>query len=328
MNDISEHSAIEAAAAEWLARRDAGGRWTADDEARLVAWISESAAHRVAWLRLEAAWERTGRAPALASGATGSVTERAPAAPARFAPSRAIGWALAASLVLALGVAWVSPVNRWGGSRFQTTVGNLESVTLADGSRVTLNTHTRGHAVMTGTERRFWLEDGEAYFEVEHDPSRPFIVMAGQDTVTVLGTRFSVRHEGGRTSVTVVEGKVRFDPAEEAGQAHAPIIMTRNESALASAGSVLVVGKTEEQVGNALSWRQGRLAFKDMTLADVAAEFNRYNHVQLEVRGEAANLRLSGSFSSNNYEGFARLADEAYGLSTRREGDRVILEAR
>jgi transmembrane sensor len=321
MTDISMHSSIEAAAAAWLARRDSGERWTDEDEAALRMWIAESAAHRVAWLRLESAWQRTERMPALARASD------APRRPARFQRPATVGWALAASLVLAVGIAWISPFNPWGAKRYQTEVGNLETVTLADGSRVTLNTDTRGRAIMNGSERRFWLEQGEAFFEVEHDASRPFVVVAGRDTVTVLGTRFSVRHENDQTSVTVAEGRVRLDPANGGVRVVTPITLTRNEAAVANAGSVLVTDKTDEQVKDALSWRQGRLAFKNMTLAEVAAEFNRYNRVRIEVRGDAAAVRVSGSFESNNFEGFTRLADEGLGLSTLREGDRIVIEA-
>ena len=113
-------------------------------------------------------------------------------------------------------------------------MGGREAVTLADGSRVTLNTRTRGRALVNEQERRFWLEEGEAYFEVAHDPARPFVVMAGKDRVTVLGTRFSVRYEDGRTEVTVLEGRVRLDRARPAPRPRRRVVMTRNESAVSA----------------------------------------------------------------------------------------------
>ena len=339
MMDLRNHQAIEAEAAAWLARRDAAERWTADDEAALQSWIAESAAHRVAWLRLGAAWQRTERMPALASIAADPVTATqaaTPTAPAELASTeppghryrrRAIvGWALAASLALGIGVAWLAQVYPPGSERFATEVGGREAVTLADGSRVTLNTHTRGRAVVNSTERRFWLDEGEAYFEIEHDPSRPFVVMAGRDKVTVLGTKFSVRHEDGRTEVTVVEGRVRLDRADSGRGPSDPVVMTRNEAAVAQSGSVLVIARSDQQVRDELSWREGQLAFDQLTLGEVAAEFNRYNQVQLVVEGEAAGLKLSGNFDAHNVEGFARLAHEGFGLQVRRDGDRIVLE--
>lgn len=259
-------------------------------------------------------------APALA-------TTSAPAA--RGARRRTVaGWALAAGLALGIGVAMFIQVQSNRGNEFATAVGSQEAVTLADGSHVTLNTHTRGRAVVNARERRFWLEEGEAYFEVAHDPSRPFVVVAGRDRVTVLGTKFSVRHEDGRTEVTVLEGRVRLDRGPTGSAPSVPVVMTRNESAVSTAGNVLVIAKDEQSVRDELSWREGRLVFDQLTLAEVAERFNRYNARQLVVEGDAAERRFSGSFDANNVDGFARLLRESFGLEVQVDGDRIVVSSR
>lgn len=334
--DMKEHRAIEAQAAEWLARRDAVERWTEADERALQSWIAESSAHRVAWLRLGAAWQRTDRMPALS--ALPAVERASDVAPAPDDGARdathgtsigswtRAGLATAAALLIAVGAWWGVHSLTHEGQQFATVVGGREAVALADGSRVTLNTRTRGRAVVNERRRHFWLEEGEAYFEVAHDPSRPFVITAGDDTITVLGTRFSVRHVDGRTEVTVVEGRVRLDLARPRGAAPpAPVVLTGNEAALAEGGSVLVIDRTEEQVASRLSWRKGQISFDQQTLTGIAQEFNRYNHVQLVVKGEAANMRLSGNFDAENVEAFARLAQEGLGLRVVREGDYIVL---
>ena len=350
MTDTINTEAIESQAAVWVARRDAAERWTPELEQELQAWIAASPAHHIAWLRLNAAWHRMDRladAPAIRAAQSGaSVTETpavdapvaspaavpvAAAAPAisvvaRGARRRVVaGWALAAGIALGIGVATVMQLQARRGEQFATQVGGREAVTLADGSHVTLNTHTRGRAVVNERERRFWLEEGEAYFEIAHDPSRPFVVLAGRDRVTVLGTKFSVRHEEGRTEVTVLEGRVRLDRAATGSGPSAPVVMTRNESAVSAAGNVLVIAKDEQAVRDELSWREGRLVFDQMTLAEVAERFNRYNGTQLVIEGAAAERRFSGSFDSNNVDGFARLLHESFGLEVSRDGDRIVV---
>lgn len=337
MMGIHEHRAIEAEAAAWLARRDAAEQWNDADEQALQAWTVQSPAHRVAWLRLDAAWQRTARLPAVAAtsacvpdaAAMGNIASgagRVARLRVRYRRRAIVGWALAASLALGIGVAWILRLYPLGVERYATEVGGREAVMLADGSRVTLNTRTRGRALVNEHERRFWLDEGEAYFEVEHDPSRPFVILAGQDRVTVLGTKFSVRHEDGRTEVTVVEGRVRLDRAAIGGTPVTPVVMERNkEAAITQAGSVLVLDRSAEQVQDDLSWRQGQLAFERLTLAEVAAEFNRYNRTQLVVEGTAADLRVSGNFDAQNVEGFARLAHEGFGLRVAKDGDSIIL---
>ena len=367
MMNILNTEAIESQAAVWVARRDAAERWTPELEQELQAWVAQSPAHHIAWLRLSAAWRRMDRlsdAPAIraaeaqahpregtagtsaAESAVDPATANRAAAPAittaaapalattaapasRGARRRTVaGWALAAGLALGIGVATFIQVQSSRGNEFATAVGSQEAVTLADGSHVMLNTHTRGRAVVNASERRFWLEEGEAYFEVAHDPSRPFVVVAGRDRVTVLGTKFSVRHEDGRTEVTVLEGRVRLDRGPTGAAPSVPVVMTRNESAVSTAGNVLVIAKDEQSVRDELSWREGRLVFDQLTLAEVAERFNRYNARQLVVEGDAAERRFSGSFDANNVDGFARLLRESFGLDVQTDGDRIVVSSR
>ena len=339
MNDTLNHEAIEAAAAAWVARSDAGERWTPEQERALRAWLEESTAHRVAWVRMQATLDRAKAVgpliaqrrarPDAAPDATVAVpAAAAPVTAARTAGSRRrviAGWALAAGIALGVGLTLLTQFQAHRGDQYATEVGARESVTLSDGSQVTLNTHTRGRAVVNAEERRFWLDEGEAYFEVAHDPLRPFVVLAGRDRVTVLGTKFSVRHEDGRTEVTVVEGRVKFERATPGSGPAVPVVMTRNESAVATAGNVLVLDRTEQQVRDELGWREGRLSFDGATLGEVAAEFNRYNQRQLVVEGDAASIRLGGTFDAHNLEGFARLVHDSFGLQVASEGEQIVV---
>jgi transmembrane sensor len=332
------HDAIEAAAAQWLARHDSG-RWTSDDERALQAWLDDNTAHRVAWLRLRAAWQRAEPMQALtqeAQAPQGSPpTDDAPALPPTRLPQlpprprTAWRWAAAAALLMSAGSLWFGLRAPAGEERYSTPVGGLEAITLADGSRVTLNTRTRARALINEQERKVWLDEGEAFFEVQPDPARPFVVAAGGDRITVLGTKFNVRREGGRTQVVVLEGRVRLDRADAAGSEAkaAPTVITHNDAAVAQSGGVLVMAKTAEQVQQDLSWRQGRLAFDHMTLGEIAAEFNRYNRRQIVVEGDAAELRLGGSFDAHNVEGFARLMHEGFGLKVDIGGERIRLSS-
>ncbi len=326
------HESIEAAAAAWLAQQDSG-RWIDDDERALQQWLNEDTAHRVAWLRLRTAWQRAEQMQLLPAAIHEEPASK-PAVPARahaWFPRRA-RWAtaVAAAVVMsALALVWIGERPPPGEERYSTPVGGLEAITLSDGSRLTLNTHTRARALINEQERRVWLDEGEAFFEVQHDPARPFVVAAGTDRITALGTKFSVRYEGGRTQVTVLEGRVRLDRsvAAKPDGPTAPTVVANNDAAVSQSGSVLVMSKTPEQVQQNLSWRQGRLAFDQLTLGEIAAEFNRYNRKQMVVEGAAAELRLGGSFDAHNVDGFARLVHEGFGLKLDAEGDRIRLSS-
>lgn len=334
---MSDAARIEAEALAWRMRRDAPD-WCAADEAALEAWISQGTAYRVAWLRIDHGWQRTARLAALSSPAPGHrAVLPAPAAapvladllgrrrqPLRPAPvrrrTRPYGAVAAAlCLLLSTGVLTQSAPSPQRGLHV-TAVGARAMVPLADGSRLELNTDTRLRAQVHDQQRVAWLDRGEAYFDVAADPERPFVVYAGGRRIVVLGTRFAVRRWGGRVDVVVEEGRVRVE-TPGAGTA----IVSGGAIAVAEAGRTQIT-EAPQRVERRLAWRQGLLVFERATLAEVAAEFNRYNSRKLQIRdAETAEMRISGHFEATNLDAFARLLRRAYGLRIDEHGDRLAI---
>lgn len=297
---------IEARAAQWLAQRD-GDTWSAAQQRELDAWIGAATAHRIAYLRLSSVWQRADR-----------LAEVAAPAPAR----EHWRWRVAAALVLACGIGWfaASLAPSAPAQQYATAVGESKTLALADGTRVTLNTGTGVRARVGAGMREVWLDSGEAYFDVAHDAAHPFIVDAGRSRITVVGTRFSVRRDGAAVTVLVAEGKVRV--AQGGQQA----TLVRNDSALVTAERIVLSEKKPAQVANLLGWREGRLILDDLTLAQAAAEFNRYNRRQLVVADPvAARMVIGGRFSPTNPEGFVRLLQQGFGLRVRSDPDQIVI---
>jgi transmembrane sensor len=268
--------------------------------------------HRVAWLRLESVWSRADRLAAL-----GSVE-----AVRRGTPWMRIAASLAAALVLGGGIAATGVLRP--GHAYTTEIGGHSTVPLKDGTRVELNTDTRLRAAISAEKREVWLDKGEAYFEVAHDASRPFVVHAGARQVTVLGTKFSVRRDGDKVEVAVVEGRVRVDPVREAHARTA--VLTRGDVAVAKGEATLLADRSVAKVENELSWREGMVVFDHSTLSDAVAEFNRYNRRKLVVEGDAAaKVRIGGSFEAENIDAFARLLKDAFGLSVEDRGEEIVI---
>jgi len=316
---MNANAHIEARAAEWLARKDRPD-WSPDQERELNEWLAQSTAHRVAFLRLDSTWERADRLAVL----RGSTKE------SEAPPAREINWSFwakaAASLaILALaGSAYVyfqtkSPAEH----RYATEIGARESLALSDGSKVELNTGTAIRVAMTGNKRTIWLDKGEAYFQVVHDPAHPFVVHAGGRTITDLGTKFSVRRDSDRFEVVVEDGKVRV-----AGAAAQPLVQTRGDVLLARDNSVLVKHETADQLANDLSWRRGVLVFTQTALSEVAEEFNRYNPQKLVIAdAAAAKIRIGGSFEAGNVRAFVRLLETGFGVRVTRKGADIIISS-
>lgn len=289
--------------------------WTEDDQAQLDAWLDESMAHKAAYWRLVHGWREADRIRSLGCERDG---EEAGDRRSRFAR----WWrplAVAASLIAAIGLGVTqympaTPPAQMASATFDTPVGGRRVIPLEDGSKVELNTSTVVRTEVTTKGRDVWLDAGEAYFEVAHKDGQPFVVHAGKQTVTVLGTKFSVRRDREKVTVNVVEGRVRFDDATDPGNVRSTII-TAGDVAIARGPSTIVAAKSEEKVESALAWRDGMLSFDQTALSDVAAEFNRYNRRPIVIADPAvASIRIGGTFQASNVDAFVRLLRDAYGL--------------
>ena len=172
-------------------------------------------------------------------------------------------------------------------------------------------------------ERIVWLDDGEAYFDISPDATRPFVIIAGNRRVTVMGTKFSLRREGDRLKVDVVEGRVQVQSGS-----FSPTLLSRGETAISEATNVVVSRRTERQSLAATSWLEGRLVFDQMTISEAAAQFNRYNRKKLVIAdAAAANVRIGGTFEAGNVQAFARLMQAGFGLVVESHDDRIVMSS-
>jgi transmembrane sensor len=305
---------IEKEASRWVARRD-GANWSTADEGALQSWLEQSTAHRVGFLRLEAAWHRADRLAALRRP---YIAASNPRRLSRLTMQR-VAAALLAIGVLGGGFAYLWPDH----NVYRTNIGGRQTVRLADGSKLELNTNTRVKAQIDPQQRTVTLDSGEAYFEVVHDAKRPFTVLAGRKRIIDIGTKFSVRRDDDEVRVLVTEGRVRVEDTDSIRAV--PVSASRGTVVVASANDVLVTRKPPEAIVNELGWRRGMLIFSRESLGEAAAEFNRYNEKKVVIEGAAAGLKIGGSFESTNVDGFVRLLREGFGLKTEDHGHEVVI---
>ncbi|MBN8737120.1 MAG: FecR domain-containing protein [Xanthomonadales bacterium] len=350
-----DHRQIEREAALWLARRDAGG-WGDRQQAALEAWLAHATSHRVAFLRLEAAWQQTARLKILAAGAArndiparGTWLDSPYFAPLAdhiptVVPARARNlrrtprtrrWPLlatvAASLlavVIAMGsLAW-RDAHRVDRGEWQTALGAQQVVHLVDGSTATLGSNTHLRVALSRHERDLYLPKGEAYFDVAHDPARPFVVHAAGYRVTAVGTRFDVRRDdSGKLRVVVTRGLVRLQSSSDPAQA--PAMLPAGSIATVDGGNVLVQGVSPDAALERLSWRNGYAVFHGTPLAEAVEEFNRYNAHKIVIADPSLDaLRVGGNFRLDNSAAFVRLVREVFPVRAEHHGDRIVLTRR
>jgi transmembrane sensor len=178
-----------------------------------------------------------------------------------------------------------------------TELGEQRSIVLGDGSIVTLNTLSEATVRFDRSSRNVALITGEALFDVVSDPERPFVVETGTLSLNVIGTKFSVYRKKNSTRVAVVDGVVTAVSSRSPDQ---PLIVRAGEGAVATAQGVSL---TDDQfdVQKAIAWTQRRLIFDGAPLAEVVAEFNRYNRTPLIVEDVAlANRAITTVFNAND----------------------------
>ena len=210
-----------------------------------------------------------------------------------------------------------------------------------------LNTDTEVQIEYSRQVRGIRLVKGEALFMVEHDATRPFIVSAGSANVRAVGTQFNVRRREESTEVAVVEGIVQVStaaatplsteepehssPADTRPQGRsitpAAIRLAAGEKAQVSTAGMKI--STSHDIEGVLSWRQRRLTFRDTRLAEVVAEFNRYNRSQIRIEGSAAqDMQMTGIFDADHPQAIILFAQKNDTLTVQPEGENWVIRSR
>ena len=312
---------IDAAAAQWIARRDRG--LSAAEQDDYMAWLRADPRHAAAIARHAAVLERM-----MGLGAWQPELSAEPN-PDLFAPPARRPWRVLAP-VLALAAALVLGLFVWRSSSptapapQKTFLRVNERQALADGSIVELKDGSRLDVRFTPGERRVRLT-GEAHFTVAKNPARPFIVEAHGIEVRAVGTAFNVRVDAAAVEVLVTEGKVRVDEsarlaatAPSAAATPLPaapeVFLTAGQKVLVplvpSTPAPVVAAVSTAQIRTALEWQTPRLQFFETPLADAVAEFNRHNPTPLVLADSSLGaVPIGGTFRVDNVEGFVRLLE-------------------
>ena len=261
-----DEEALRASAADWLARLSAADLGEAE-LVRFDDWLAQPRNARAYDRALAVTLELQAAAPA--------ILRQLKARPVRRPLLSARGWiaagglAAAATIAIALTpAAFLAPQSQ----AYATGKGEHRSVALADGSRIDMNAGSRLTVTLARHERRVAMPEGEAVFDVTHDPARPFLIAAGDRTVRVVGTRFDVRRRGGQLSVAVERGVVQVDPADGAAgrgfRLHPGQRLDHVDGAPGAALSAVDPAQVE-------SWKTGRLIYRDRPLSEVVADLNQ-----------------------------------------------------
>ena len=203
---------------------------------------------------------------------------------------------------------------------YATARGQLSSLALPDGSRVLLGADTRLRVPRDyGAHSRTVDLEGEAYFVVEYDVKRPFIVRTRQGSTQDLGTEFAVRAYRQEASVEVVvaEGQVALRGLTGAE----PVLVTlrpRERAVLDSGGAATVM--RDVPLADYLAWTRGVLLFDDVQLARVIAQLERWYDLEIETDAALANERVTISFMTKSADEAVKVLAQVLNVRATRTG--------
>ncbi len=323
-------AAIDAEAGRWLARRRLIGASAAEDAA-FERWRDADPRHGAAFQGMSRTLEDIASLTALAEleplePAPRRLRDRAREGLGRR--TRAVAAIGAAAAAVAIAAVLAPGLLRRPDLDQRTAVAEIRTLNLADGSRVTLGARSHIKVEFEKAARRVELTDGEAFFEVAHDPSRPFFVETGGAQVRVVGTKFDVRRGGDRVEVSVQQGVVEV---RERGKLLAPAgptrVLTAGERVEAVRSHIAMlpapwshVGAVERAAAAPGGWRDGQLTYDGVRLADLVADLNRYYAPGVRLgAGALGDTRLAASFKTHEIDNFLANLPSVLPVAVRRD---------
>jgi len=305
---------IDEAAARWhLAQADDDMDWAAFTE-----WLEADPRHREAYDAIALLDARIDAARPLLSGLLPEEAE-----PVRRRVSGIAMWGAIAAILVAV-IAIGITVSRSPSGRsaeviaYRAPAGQAGEVRLPDGSTATLAPQS---VLRVANSRDVPMAlEGNAFFDVRHDPAHPMVVRVGAYEIRDVGTRFDISTGGGMVRVAVAEGRVAVRAPNVAGEV------------TVDAGRALIIAgpgeAAELRPANAQSigaWRQGSLVYDDMPLAIVAADIARFTGQPVTVDTAFARRRFSGVIARGGREAMTGALSELSGLKARTDGDAIRL---
>jgi transmembrane sensor len=327
-------------ARKWRERMEAPA-WSAADEAELEVWLQADERHARAFERMGEVFsffEQHAASPELI-GARRALLGRVQ----RQARGRWFGWdalgsvsrrriaaGLAVAIVLAGAGAW--PLTQQG-DIYRTGVGERRIVTLKDGSVVSLDAMSRVSVRYSDGARKLTLGQGQARFDVAHDPGRPFSVTARDRTVVATGTAFNIDLLKPEVRVTLIEGRVLILrktsplPLLQPAAPQKPVELRAGEALVASKDGPPASVQTAD-LQQVTAWQEGRLVFQREPLAEAVERVNRYTDRKITIAdAKAADVLVSGVFNTGDVNAFLEAVNGFLPVRVVEGSDGVVLRS-
>lgn len=198
-----------------------------------------------------------------------------------------------------------------------TGVGEQVTISLPDGTQVTLNAESRlsyNLSDYNSDERRVTL-DGEGYFHVAKNAASPFSIRAKGLIVSVLGTTFNLRARStdATAELSLEEGSVRFQ-ALKTGQ---NVVLSPNQKVVLDQNRGTLTVEENRYVTDASAWRRGELVFRNVPFAEVLEEIGMAYHISIVMDTDGQSYQndlFTGVLSRTNINEVLEVIEHSYHL--------------
>jgi ferric-dicitrate binding protein FerR (iron transport regulator) len=306
---------------------------TAEEKKKLLDWVAEDASHHKVFLEWLTLWEN--KTPRLAepdlSHALRQLNDKIDIYEEEEKKTRTLfSWRkLAASIAVFLvaGIA-IYLLGKYSESRSEkitytqqaASSGEQISIKLSDGSVVQLNAQAslKYPETFKGFKREVYLT-GEAFFEIEKDSLRPFIIHTGEFSTHVLGTSFNVNATGDNIVVSVASGKVRVMQGDEM-----QILLPEEKVRYSHATKIMV--KEKANLERELAWKNNTLIFEDTRLADASKKIEQWYGVSVSFQNEEIkHCLITGKYKNEPVDKVLQAISYSTGIQYRITGKTITL---
>jgi ferric-dicitrate binding protein FerR (iron transport regulator) len=239
---------------------------------------------------------------------------------------RFFGWKVAASIVLLLAVAsvlgvmflWTPPVTSYATSAMEQRI-----IRLPDGSTVRLNKNSKitFPKQFAGSTRKITLW-GEAFFQVNHNEAKPFIIHAGDAVIRDIGTSFNVKEEkDGKVIVAVKEGAASLRNSKTGNVQKT--VLRKDQVGILNQGILATIKQVSVQ--NYMSWISGQIVFKKMPFDEVVRQLDNIYGIHCRVADSSlSTLKLTAYIKDTSLQDVLHMVALSLGIHYREQGDKVV----
>lgn len=246
--------------------------------------------------------------------------EEEPLAKQSFMLSGWVKYASAAILVLAVSLLFILNRNK------QTS--NFSTETLADGSIISMHGESKVDVIAFDDTKREVRVTGKAYFDIQRDESRPFIIYTDNAKIQVLGTSFVVDSYESKTEVYVESGQVELSKATRSNAGGLSVKLTKGEVGLISSNNKGII-KRNNKNPNYLAWKNKVIVFEQSSMSEVKKVLEDVYGVEVKFDNPAfGKCKLTAKFNKKKLKDALEIISKTFNVNYKYIDDKAILKGK